>query len=102
MENVIKVIDGINQRMSKVEKNTGGKIPKAIDLEMIKNLNFSVEELERKNKEISDSLDQTNYGLLQLGGQLNTARMQEVSSILIMKIHSFLFRIDIDNKSPLY
>ena len=90
MENVIKVIDGINQRMSKVEKNTGGKIPKAIDLEMIKNLNFSVEELERKNKEISDSLDQTNYGLLQLGGQLNTARMQEVSSILIMKIHSFL------------
>ena len=48
MENVIKVIDGINQRMSKVEKDTGGKIPKAIDLEMIKNLNFSVEELERK------------------------------------------------------
>ena len=90
MENVIKVIDGINQRMAEVEKNTGGKIPKAIDLEMIKNLNFSVEELERKNKEISDSLDQTNYGLLQLGGQLNTARMQEVSSILIMKIHSFL------------
>ena len=94
MENVIKVIDGLNQRMSKVEIDTGGKIPKAIDLEMIKNLNFSVEELERKNKEISDSLDQTNYGLLQLGGQLNTARMQEVSSILIMKIHSFLWCLE--------
>ena len=81
MENVIKVIDGLNKRMSNVEKNTKEKRPEAIDVEMIKHLNFSVEELERKNKEISDSLDQTNYGLLQLGGQLSTARTQEVSSL---------------------
>ena len=80
MENLIKAIDGMNKRVSYVEKSKSEKSPTAIDVELIKHLNISVEELERKNKEISESIDQTNYGLLQLGGQLNTARTQEVRS----------------------
>ena len=89
MENLIKVIDGMNKRVSNVEKSKSEKRPTAIDFELIKHLNISVEELERKNKEISESIDQTNYGLLQLGGQLNTARTQEVSSLELQKFIHF-------------
>ena len=80
MENLIKVIDGMNQRVSFVEKNTERTRPASIDSLTVKNLSISVEELERKNKEIAKSLDETNYSLLQLGGQLSTARTQEVIS----------------------
>ena len=80
MENLIKVIDRMNQRVSFVEKNTERTRPASIDSLTVKNLSISVEELERKNKEIAKSLDETNYSLLQLGGQLSTARTQEVIS----------------------
>ena len=78
MENLIKVIDEMNQRVAYVEKNTERTRTESIDSSIVSNLNISVEELERKNKEIAKSLEETNYSLLQLGGQLITARTQEV------------------------
>ena len=78
MENLIKVIDGMNKRVAYVEKNTERTRTESIDSSIVSNLNISVEELERKNKEIAKSLEETNYNLLQLGGQLSTARTQEV------------------------
>ena len=79
VSNLIKVIDDINQRMRYVETNLKGRETTGIDSSVIRHLNISVEELERQNNEISRRLDKTNFGLSQLGGQLNLNRNQEVS-----------------------
>ena len=79
VSNLIKVIDDINQRMRYVETNLKGRETTSIDSSVIRHLNMSVEELERQNNEISRRLDKANFGLSQLGGQLNLNRNQEVS-----------------------
>ena len=84
MENLIKVIDGMNKRVTYVEKNEMHK-NSIIDSKIIENLNISVEALERKNREISQSLEQTKFGLSQLSGQLDVARNQKVSTLLKRK-----------------
>ena len=83
VSNLIKVIDDINQRMRYVETNLKGRETTGIDSSVIRHLNMSVEELERQNNEISRRLDKTNFGLSQLGGQLNLNRNQEVSCNLL-------------------
>ena len=80
VSNLIKVIDDINQRMRYVETNLKTRETTSIDSSVIRHLNMSVEELERQNNEISRRLDKANFGLSQLGGQLNLNRNQEVSS----------------------
>ena len=69
----------MNKRVTHVESSRMNKNP-IIDSEIIENLNISVEALERKNREISKSLEQTKFGLLQLSGQLDVARTQEVGT----------------------
>ena len=71
----------MNKRVTHVESSSINKNP-IIDSEIIENLNISVEALERKNREISKSLEQTKFGLLQLSGQLDVARTQEVSTFV--------------------
>ena len=83
VSNLIKVIDDINQRMRYVEANVKSRETTSIDSSVIRHLNMSVEELERQNNEISRRLDKTNFGLSQLGGQLNLNRNQEVSCNLL-------------------
>ena len=77
MENIIKVLDGIRQRMAHVEETAQTKTP-IVDTNSIHHLNMSVEELGRKNQEISKSLAKTKYGLSQLGSQLEASRTQKV------------------------
>ena len=77
MENIIKVLDGIRQRMAHVEETAQTKTP-MVDTNSIHHLNMSVEELGRKNQEISKSLAKTKYGLSQLGSQLEASRTQKV------------------------
>ena len=83
VSNLIKVIDDINQRMRYVETNLKTRETTSIDSSVIRHLNMSVEELERQNNEISRRLDKANFGLSQLGGQLNLNRNQEVSCNLL-------------------
>lgn len=78
VNNLIKVIDDINQRMRYVETNLKSRETTSIDSSVIRHLNMSVEELERQNNEISRRLDEAHFGLSQLGGQLNLNRNQEV------------------------
>ena len=79
VSNLIKVIDDVNQRMRYVETNLKRRETTSIDSSVIRHLNMSVEELERQNNEISIRLDKANFGLSQLGGQLNLNRNHEVS-----------------------
>ena len=79
VSNLIKVIDDINLRMRYVETNLKSRETTSIDSSVIRHLNMSVQELERQNNEISRRLDKANFGLSQLGGQLNLNRNQEVS-----------------------
>ena len=79
VDNLVKVIDDVNQRMRYVETDLKNRGATSIDSSVIRHLKMSVEELERQNNEISRKLDQTNFGLSQLGGQLHVTRNQEVS-----------------------
>ena len=56
MENLIKVIDEMNKRVAHVEKTEMNK-GQIVDSTIIKHLNISVEGLERKNREISKSVN---------------------------------------------
>ena len=78
MENFKASLDNHSQRIAKVEEFFNFKVPK-IDYRIIEHLNVSLEELKSKNKELFQSLDKTNFSLLQLGGQLNVGRTSEVS-----------------------
>ena len=78
MENLIKVIDETNKRVTHVEKTEMNK-NQIVNSTIIKYLNISVEGLERKNRDISTSLEETKFGLLQLSRQLDVARTQEAS-----------------------
>ena len=90
VSNLIKVIDDINQRMRYVEANVKSRETTSIDSSVIRHLNKSVEELERQNNEMSRRLDKTNFGLSQLGGQLNLNRNQEVSCNFFNKMITLL------------
>ena len=90
VSNLIKVIDDINQRMRYVEANVKSRETTSIDSSVIRHLNMSVEELERQNNEMSRRLDKTNFGLSQLGGQLNLNRNQEVSCNFFNKMITLL------------
>ena len=79
VDNLVKVIDDVNQRMRYVETDLKNRGATSIDSSVIRHLKMSVEELERQNNEISRRLDKTNFGLSQLGAQLNLNRNQEVS-----------------------
>ena len=71
----------MNKRVATVEKNGMNKKP-IIDSKIIDFLNISVEGLKKRNEEISKSLEATKFSLLQLSGQLDVARTQEVSNFL--------------------
>ena len=79
MENFKASLDTISKRIAKVEEFSNFKVPK-IDYRIFEHLNVSLEELKSKNQELFQSLDKTNFSLLQLAGQLNVGRTSEVSS----------------------
>jgi len=79
VENLVKVIDDVNQRMRYLETDLKNRGATRIDSSVIRHLKMSVEELERQNNEISRRVEKANFGLSQLGGQLNVTRNQEVS-----------------------
>ena len=82
MENFKSSLDTISKRITQVEEVSHFKVPK-IDYRIIEYLNVSLEDLKTKNRKLSQSLDETNFSLLQLGGQLNVGRTSEVSNNFI-------------------
>ena len=82
MENFKTNLDTISKRITKVEEFSNFKAPK-IDYRIIEYLNVSLEDLKSKNRKLFQSLDKTNFSLLQLGGQLNVGRTSEVSNHFI-------------------
>ena len=88
--------------MRYVETDLKNRGATSIDSSVIRHLKMSVEELERQNNEISRRLDKTNFGLSQLGGQLNLNRNQEVScNFSIARFHYQTFPMHLQKTSQI-
>ena len=91
MEGFKTNLDTISRRIMNVEGVVNVKAPK-IDYRTIEYLNVSLEDLKTQNRKLSQSLDQTNFSLRQLGGQLNVGRTNQVSNYFYSTLDYFMLK----------